>query len=264
MAEADAAQAADRNGARRRRAPRMAEIVADALREDILAGRLTEVPRLEDLVTTYDVGPPAAREAMRILETEGLISVRRGNVGGADVHLPTTDRVAYMLSLVLQTSDTDLSDVAGALRELEPLCARLCAERKDRRRTVVPRLRALVKEQARLLGDVQATLKVVDEFHGALVQGCGNETLIQVVGALEHIWWAGHAEEVYGDEAVAPAEPEVWQAALRAHERIVEAIAAGDPDVARLAREHLRASQDHLAAVDEDRRVSAAAVAAAR
>ncbi len=32
---------------------------------------------------------PAVREAMRILETEGLVEARRGNVGGAIVHLPT-------------------------------------------------------------------------------------------------------------------------------------------------------------------------------
>ena len=56
-------------GRSRARAPRMAEVVAGRLRDAILSGELTVVPRLEDLVEEYDVGPPAAREAMRILET---------------------------------------------------------------------------------------------------------------------------------------------------------------------------------------------------
>src|SRR4051812_32175828 len=89
---------------RRARLPRMAEVVADSLRSQILAGEIDVVPALDVLVRQYDVGPPAAREAMRILETEGLITVRRGNVGGADVHLPTNAHVAYPLSLVLQAT----------------------------------------------------------------------------------------------------------------------------------------------------------------
>ena len=66
--------------------------MASRLRNEILSGRLTEgdsLPRQEDLLADFKVSPPAVREALRILETEGLISVRRGNVGGAIVHLPT-------------------------------------------------------------------------------------------------------------------------------------------------------------------------------
>src|SRR3954462_11050493 len=91
---------------RRARLPRMAEVVADSLRAQILDGEIDVVAPLDVLVRAYDVGPPAAREAMRILETEGLITVRRGNVGGADVHLPTNAHVAYPLSLVLQATTT--------------------------------------------------------------------------------------------------------------------------------------------------------------
>src|SRR5690348_4154905 len=85
----------------RARAPRTAEVVADRLRDAILRGEMTVLPRLDDLVRRFGVGPNAVREAMRILETEGLITIRRGNVGGGDVHLPDSGRVAYMLGLVL-------------------------------------------------------------------------------------------------------------------------------------------------------------------
>src|SRR4051812_21504947 len=147
------------------RPPRMAEIVANGLRNSILSGDLTVVPRLEDLVTEFNAGPPAVREAMRILETEGLITVRRGNLGGADVHPPTDSRVAYMVSMVLQSKTAALRDVGDALRQLEPMCAAMCAARPDRDETVVPVLRAILAEQAAAIGDRRRTLEIVDQFH---------------------------------------------------------------------------------------------------
>lgn len=244
---------------RRTRPLRMAEMVASSLRDRILRGDLTVVPRLEDLVTEYDVGPPAAREAMRILETEGLVRVRRGNVGGADVHLPTPDRVAYMVSLVLQSRKAALGDVGAALRQVEPLCAALCAQRGDRGETVVPELRAILAEQADAIGDVSRTLRIVDRFHGAIVSGSGNETMIVVAGALERIW-AGHADAAYDNDEVEPAAPAVWKASLRDHEKIVAAIERGDPRAADLARKHLVATHAYMSTVDDSRTVTAAAV----
>ena len=250
-------------GGRRVRLPRMAEMVAGRLRDQILSGELTVVPRLEDLVEQFDVGPPAAREAMRILETEGLITVRRGNVGGAEVHRPTADRVAYMVSLVLQSRQAPLGDVGAALRQVEPLCAALCAQREDRAETVVPELRAIVAEQAEAIGDVARTLPIVDRFHDALVRGSGNETMIVVVGALERVW-AGHAEAVYDRDDVAPAEPAVWKASLREHQKIVDAIERGDPRVADLARRHLEATHAYMSSVDDARMVTASTVPRSR
>src|SRR5688572_10928069 len=122
---------------RRPRPQRMGEVVANSLRDSILRGEIEVLPRLEDLTEQFDVGPPAVREAMRILETEGLITMRRGNVGGAHVHLPTSDRVAYMVSLVLQSKSIEVRDVGAALRQLEPLCAAMCATRPDRNKTLV-------------------------------------------------------------------------------------------------------------------------------
>ena len=238
------------------RSPRMAELVADHLRGDILSGALEEVPRLDDLVARFNVGPPAVREAMRILETEGLITVRRGNVGGADVHLPTDDRVAYMVSLVLQSKAAHLADVGAALRRLEPQCAVMCAQRADRARTVVPVLRTLVDQQATLIGDRAATMEVTDRFHDVLVERCGNETLIIVVGALERVW-ASHATAVYSSDPVEPS-PATWKASLREHERIVAAIDKGDPKVAEYAAKHLEATHAYMSAVDDRRCVTAA------
>src|SRR4051794_13103182 len=88
------------------RQPRLAEMVAAVLRDRIVSGELEDgamLPKQEDLLAEFRISPPPMREALRILETEGLITVRRGNTGGAIVHRPQPGKAAYMMGLVLQS-----------------------------------------------------------------------------------------------------------------------------------------------------------------
>jgi GntR family transcriptional regulator, transcriptional repressor for pyruvate dehydrogenase complex len=239
---------------RQLRQPRLAEIVAASLRDDILSGRLKEgdlLPRQEHLFQEFRVSLPAVREAMRILETEGLISVRRGNVGGAVVHLPTPERTAQMISMVLQSRDTTPDDVSGALLYLEPICARLCAARPDRLSEVVPALRQVVGAQQAEFDDVAKWNHNARRFHEMLVAKCGNETMIVVIGSLEAIWSA-HESSVWdeaqrGSEEVPPDSPmaaKTRRAALRDHEKLLAAIEVGNEErAASLSAAHLTATR---------------------
>lgn len=236
---------------RQLRQPRLAEIVAAKLRDDILSGRLTEgdsLPRQEHLFTEFRVSLPAVREAMRILETEGLVSVRRGNVGGAVVHLPTPQRIARTISMVLQTRRTTMSDVSGALLSLEPTCVALCAARPDRAETTVPELRKVIAEQQAAFDDAEQFPLLARRFHEKIVETCGNETMIVIIGSLELIWTA-HESTVWGDVPVgddtdSPMARKSLRAALRDHEKIVDAIEAGDGARAvKLATAHLDATR---------------------
>lgn len=239
---------------RQLRQPRLAEIVAARLRDDILTGKLKEgdsLPRQEDLFTEFRVSPPAVREAMRILETEGLITVRRGNVGGAVVHLPTAERTAQMISMVLQTRGATPSDVSGALSQIEPVCARLCASREDRRTEVVPQLRTAIEAQMADSDDVARYNANARVFHETLVRRCGNETMILVIGALETIWSA-HEASVWSELAASSPDQDLdsqlahdtRRAALRDHENLLTAIESGDADGAyTLASVHLAATR---------------------
>jgi GntR family transcriptional regulator, transcriptional repressor for pyruvate dehydrogenase complex len=245
---------------RQLRQPRLAEIVAASLRDDILSGRLKEgdlLPRQEHLFKEFRVSLPAVREAMRILETEGLVEVRRGNVGGAVVHLPTAERTAQMIAMVLQTRAATPSDVSAALSYIEPVCARLCAARPDRAAEVVPALRAAIEVQRTEFADAARYSVNARRFHETLVERCGNETMILVIGALETIWsthesavWdeavaeaSGPADEPAGD-AAAPMAERIRHAALRDHEKLLAAIEAGEEErAAKIAGIHLAATR---------------------
>ena len=138
------------------RQPRLAEVIAAELREGILAGEYEDggsLPKQEDLIERFGVSPPSIREALRVLETEGLVTVQRGNVGGAIVHAPRAGKVAYMLGLVLQHQGVAVRDIAQTLVRLDPACAALCAERTNRRRSVVPLLRANLRASKQVIDD---------------------------------------------------------------------------------------------------------------
>jgi GntR family transcriptional regulator, transcriptional repressor for pyruvate dehydrogenase complex len=232
----------------------MAELVADKLRERILQGDLRDgdlLPKEEVLRELYLVSKPSIREAMRILEAQGLITVRRGNVGGAVVHRPTSQNVAYTLAMVLASSAATIEDVAQALRECEPACVALCAERKDRRRTVVPALRKIQKESLRSIDDLVVATMLSRQFHETMVELCGNYSLIIMVGALEAIWSSHEKEWASRVDDALSVPVEERRAAFDVHQEIIDLIDAGDSNAAReLSARHLKVAQSYP--TDED------------
>jgi GntR family transcriptional repressor for pyruvate dehydrogenase complex len=244
------------------RQPRVAEIVASRLRDDILSGRLKEgdvLPSQEGLLQEFGVSPPALREAIHILETDGLISVRRGNVGGAVVHQPSADRTAHMISMVLQARSATPADVSGALMHLEPICAGMCAARDDRLTEVVPYLEAEINRQTEQFEDLSRYVPNARRFHEAIVARCGNEPMILLIGSLELIWSA-HESSVWSDDndSADPLNHRTMRAALRDHQRLLDAIRDGNSVRAvRLAQDHLAAARRNTLAVGADKTIEA-------
>ncbi len=236
----------------RLRQPRVAEMLASVLREQIVSGELADgamLPKQDDLIAEFGTSKASAREAFRILETEGLVTVLRGNVGGAVVHRPNPSTAAYMLGLVLQSRAVELADVGAALQYVEPLCAALCAGREDRASAVVPRLRAAHQRLVDAVADDDeaAATPASRVFHEEIVKCSGNQTMILVAGALESLWSAHEASwSVTATEQGRFPAPLLRKRALQEHEQLIDAIEAGDIDRAtRTARKHLATAQQY-------------------
>lgn len=234
--------------ARRGRVPqrRIAETVAAELRTRILAGDENyRLPTQDQLVQDFGVSYPSIREALRILETEGLVTVRRGNVGGAEVHRPDETSAAYHLGLALQGARVTLGDLAAGLRMLEPMCAAECAGRPDRAETVVPILTENIEKSAELLDDGVAFTHTAREFHDLIVAHTPNLTVRYVVSTLVALWSA--QEEAWAEASTEQGEypsSEEANAVVRTHRRIAKEIEAGRAaEAERLYRTHLAASQ---------------------
>lgn len=232
------------------RQPRLANLVADRLRDRILSQELGDgalLPKQEELLEEFGVSLPPIREALRILETEGLVTVLRGNTGGAVVRAPQASKVAYMMGLVLQANQVGVEDVAVALGSLEPVCAALAAGRADRDTTVVSVLASRVAASRAVLDDADEYVHQARVFHEELVAGCGNDTMILLVGALESLWSA-HVDTL----ARRPAQLGAFDdraarvRSVEEHVALLHAIEAGDAAHAEeLARAHFDAPERH-------------------
>jgi DNA-binding FadR family transcriptional regulator len=235
------------------RLPRASEIIADELRSEILRGGTngsSRLPPQEELLARFEVGLPSIREALRILEVEGLITVHRGNVGGATVRLPDAHNVAYMVGMVLESRGVDLRDVAATIRRLEPICAEMCAESATP--ATIAALRALVDEQRASLDDPPRFNSYARAFHAAVVEECGNASMAVSVGSLVHLWTAH--EQSWTDLATTEGRfpgGSTMKKIADVHEKLTDAIEAGDHKAsARISGAHLEAAQTYHLSVD--------------
>src|SRR3954469_12018121 len=113
------------------RSPKTAELVAGTLRRMIVDGQLTDgdfLPNEAGLMAHFGVSRPTLREAVRVLESERLVEVRRGSRTGARVRVPGPEIVARPAGLLLELSGATIADVMVARAGIEPMAARLLAE----------------------------------------------------------------------------------------------------------------------------------------
>jgi DNA-binding FadR family transcriptional regulator len=242
------------------RTPRVAEAIAARLRLRIIEGDLvdgSELPPETVLLNEFPASRPSLREAFRILETEGLLTVRRGKRGGTVITSPTPDTAAYHMGLLLHSQSVPMTDLAAARNLIEPLCVEQAAQRSDHAE-VGAALKALNAEAAAQVEDGSAFTEASTRFHEALVDAAGNQTMRVVAGMLESVWssqernWAREATQ----EQSYP-ELELRRAVIKAHGAIASAIMAGHVTKSvSLIRAHLEASQLYVAS-DPDRAVRA-------
>ena len=170
------------------RVPKTAELVASHIRNRIVRGELEmdeALPPENMLMEDFNISRPTLREAFRILESEGLITVRRGSRGGARVHVPETSIAARYAGLVLQNRGTTVADVLEARVIVEAPAAGIVARRRDHV-TCARKLRAWLDEAAADL-DTPAYTKNFHEFNRLLVSLTENETLILLTAMLENL-----------------------------------------------------------------------------
>ncbi|MDB5986506.1 MAG: GntR family transcriptional regulator [Nevskia sp.] len=105
------------------RAKKVPELMASDIRKRIVRGDLREgdtLPPEAELMIQYSVSRPTLREALRILESESLIVIRRGGIGGAMVMRPMLDATARHFGMILQDRGATVQDVYKARMVIEP------------------------------------------------------------------------------------------------------------------------------------------------
>lgn len=252
-ANASASDAERMRVGRKVRVPKTAELIARVLRRQIIRGELEAdeaLPPESLLMEEFGVSRPTLREAYRVLESEGLISVRRGAHGGARVAAPDAEVAARYAGLILEYRGANLADVYRASATIEPPCARKVA-RKHTDEDVARLKESLEREKAALDTDPMALVDAQDAFHGLLVELTGNQTLILLSGMLRYIVDRANSSYLAADPNSA-VRLDSARKAHRTHVKLVGMIEAGDADGAeRLWSRHINAADDAVNAASE-------------
>jgi DNA-binding FadR family transcriptional regulator len=214
------------------RIPKAAEIVSRDLRNQIVRGTLKEgdsLPAEADMMRCFGVSRPTLREAIRILESEGLISIARGARGGAVVHSPDINVAARHVSFVLQAKGMTLSDIYRVHMIIEPAAARVVAEKCQASAPSV--LTQCIEEARKSFADDFKFWSVTLRFRNMLIELAGTTTLTLLMGMLNHIF-----ERYWHTVSITEGEQPHYTAnkrrGLRSMEKLVEYIAAGNADAA--------------------------------
>ncbi len=166
-----------------------AEIVAQ-IRERLFDGQLKPgdfIGAERSLASEFGVSRLTMRDALRILEANGIVEVKVGKSGGVRVAQPRAERFADALAVQLRLAGISHTELFEAQMAVETQAVRTAAatareEDFDRLETQLQRLRAAA-------GDDRAFVRESLEFHTALVSASGNRAMIAQFQALRHLTW---------------------------------------------------------------------------
>jgi len=215
------------------RRSRLYEQVADRLRAHIDVEGLKPGDRLlseRDLAERLGVSRTSVRQALTALEVTGIVEIRHG--GGVFITEPP-ETVLPLLAGALADEHEQLPAVMEVRQAIEAQTARLAAQRRVEDDIAVLDLALRRMQEANRAKEDPADAD--REFHDRIVAAAGNP-LLQML-------WDQLSASVDKTRRASLARPGRPQASLKAHRRIRDAIAAGDPDAA------AKAMLDHLAVV---------------
>ena len=205
--------------------------VSDQLRQRIVGGELRAgdaLPIEADLSIQFAVHRSTVREALRQLEQEGLVQ-RSGKK--LLVTLPQPGELAQAAQRALRQQQVTFREVWEVASTLEPLCARLAAERISSEQ--LQRLQDNLAQTQALVDAGQSPVQVTIEFQAIVAEAAHNQALLLARAPVSLLMHAGYA-------AIAPRLPQSGARLLEAHRHVLESLRQQDAESAvAWTRKHL-------------------------
>jgi GntR family transcriptional regulator, transcriptional repressor for pyruvate dehydrogenase complex len=230
------------------RAMKSSEVVARDLARHIIENDMAEGTRLpseKEMAASLGVGRSTLREALRLLETRGVISIRKGAGGGPVVRRPRTGDLSEALTLVLEFHGAVMQDVVEAREAMECLVVQFATGRiTDEQLAQLADGAQRVREHA---DDAEIWLEETQRFHRIINEACGNiviQTFNQAAHAVTNQLVRGMVHSSEHRRRVA-----------NAHERILAAMSRRDvAGAVEAMRAHVRESGQYWADAGGDLR----------
>ena len=209
------------------RVPKKAELVAREILRDITDRQLApgEVLASEaEMQAQYGVARGSVREALRILEVHGIISLRPGSKGGPVVCDVGPAEFGRMTALFLQATRESLDSLLEARQVIEAMMAQVAA--RERNPDLIARLEALLVRMQSVDLDHASPgyTEVAMEFHRAIC-GSSSNGVLNLIGQ-------GLIEAFLSRVIHSPFVPELRKQAMREHRAVIRAIIEGDEEKA--------------------------------
>ena len=212
-----------------RRTLKTSEVVALEIVRDIVAQKMQPGDRLPleaEMLVQYRVSRSSLREALRLLEVQGLIGIRPGPGAGTVVGRVLPGNLSRTLTLHLHMLGANYDELLEAWMETEPVLARLAALNPDRKK-VRESLSPFLDENH------DRAIKEGLRFHDIIANLADNPVLALALQSIGYIV----TEQVLTSTERGQLEQQI----VHDHREMAEAIIAGDEVKAEaLAREHLR------------------------
>jgi GntR family transcriptional regulator, transcriptional repressor for pyruvate dehydrogenase complex len=220
------------NGARPQKAAMLIaqRIVRDALRDHLQPGDLLPAERL--MLERYEIGRGTLREALRLLEFEGVITLKPGPRGGPVMQDPDPSHLASTFVLLMQLKRAPFRAIVEVRSAIEPMISSLAAARMTDHE--IADLEESISKMRDNLKDQEIFFESNRRFHDIIAWSSGNPLLSYIVDSLLSIMDGTVIGIDYPDAR--------RRAILQAHTEIYKAIASRDPAAAsHRMQQHLEA-----------------------
>ena len=222
------------------KATKSSEALADALRERILTGDFEEgvpLPSERDIVDETGLGRGSVREALRVLEVEGLIRTKTGRYGGAFTARPDESGLTRFVSLFVRGRRVPIRALLEARTTIEPSLAYFAA----RNRTA---------DDAKALDEACAAMEATHDgaafgrlnlaWHYCVANASHNELLVAFLTSIATA--IARESDAHAKVFEGARFADIRTAVIRAHRGVTDAVIRGEADAARRRMErHLHA-----------------------
>ena len=207
------------------RANSVANQIVTQIREALFAGKFRPgdpIGSEKDLAKQFVVSRITVRDALRTLETMGIVEIRVGASGGARIASGNLDHFADALAIQFKlagVTEYEILDMQVAIESTATELAALNRTQKD-----LEYLSELLDESGLVLNDPEEFTKSGQKFHLAIVEASKNRALVAQFKSLRHVIWPQGAKR---------ANTEIAKHAHDIHQELFSLIKKAEPDLAR-------------------------------
>ncbi len=214
---------------------RVSQRIIDQIKQVLFSGKLKpgdKLPTERQLAEQFNVSRLLVREALHILESMGLLTIKGGSTGGAFVTVPDYTVTADVFRSLVKLGKVSIHHLVETRNIIEPTAARLAAERATE--YDIKLMHESIKSMVKMLKKKEEAIIPYSypPFHSTVINASKNPVLALTFSAIQDLIYDAYKNIIV--------TPEMMEKNILGHIKIVKSIKARDQEKA------FTAMQKHL------------------